>query len=408
MVCEYENKRYCYFRDLDRFERHLISLAPEDTSAIQLLVRDIKAVSPFPSPFLDLPGVRIDGPRTFTYLGLGAKMLPKLPRFAHRSSLSIGEYMSKFKNRGIRELFLNSTDEDFSTGAILFMLSSVSSNDFLYPIGGSRTIVTGMADAFKKLGGQLFLNTKVDSLHITNGRIHGASSGGRRFEADSVIATVDARTVADCGFAGSQLREPWMASLAKNTRSVIADNLAIGVRTPLAQYPHMTIFPLDEPMPPPWNARTAIKIQNYAGMSPAPPGCATITMSVHGEPSLFDYWAAAKADGSYREKKRRATEFLVAKVAAAVPEIRGKIDFAELATAHTMNRYTGTWMGAYMSYFSPTWNVIGGTYPQKSEILKGLYWAGWRLMRPGGLPPAVMTGRKAIQHICKDLNRTFR
>jgi phytoene dehydrogenase-like protein len=408
MACVHDGKRYCFYRDLDYFQDHLISLSPEDAPAIRQLARDISAVTPFPTPFSDLPGVRIDGPRTMPTHRMVLSMLPKLPRFASRSALSIGEYMSKFKSRGIRELFLNSTDEHFSTGAILFMLSSVVSGDFLFPIGGSQTILSGMVNRFNSLGGRLLLNTKATALEIVDGGVRRVSAGGQQFGAEAVIVSLDTRTIADVGLLGSRIREPWMGKLEDGTKPVIADLLSIGVRTPLKSVSYMTVFTLDAPLAPPYSPRPAIKVQNYSGLLPAPPGSATLTLAAHGDISLFDYWKAAKADGSYEAKKKKATDYLVKLVEGAIPEIRGKIVFTDLATPLTMDRYVGTWKGSYMSYFPPGWNVTAGVYPQKSKVVEGLYWAGARMQRPGGLPPALMTGRKAVQHICKDFDFTFR
>lgn len=46
-------------------------------------------------------------------------------------------------------------------------------------------------------------------------------------------------------------------------------------------------------------------------------------------------------------------------------------------------------------------------YPCKSESISDLYFAGQRIMIPGGVPSALMTGRTAVQHLCKDNGDTF-
>jgi phytoene dehydrogenase-like protein len=47
------------------------------------------------------------------------------------------------------------------------------------------------------------------------------------------------------------------------------------------------------------------------------------------------------------------------------------------------------------------------SYPTKPEKIKNLYFAGQRLMPPGGLPAAAVTGRRAVQHLCLDTNSIF-
>ena len=41
-------------------------------------------------------------------------------------------------------------------------------------------------------------------------------------------------------------------------------------------------------------------------------------------------------------------------------------------------------------------------YPQTIKNLEGVYFAGQRIMMPGGLPVAVYTGRRAVQLLCRD------
>ena len=40
--------------------------------------------------------------------------------------------------------------------------------------------------------------------------------------------------------------------------------------------------------------------------------------------------------------------------------------------------------------------------------VKNLYFAGQRTIMPGGLPIAVVSGRKAVQYLCRDNNVMFR
>jgi phytoene dehydrogenase-like protein len=100
LTCQHSGQRYCIYRNLDFLREHLISVAPEDISGIRELVNDIKKLTPFPSPFTDVPGLQIDGPQT-SMIKFGLQMVPILPRFMRLSSVSVRQYLSKFKNRGV-------------------------------------------------------------------------------------------------------------------------------------------------------------------------------------------------------------------------------------------------------------------------------------------------------------------
>jgi phytoene dehydrogenase-like protein len=407
IACEYSGKRFCLYRNPDFLEEHLISLAPEDTSAIRTLIKDIKKINPFPSPFYDVPGLRIEGPKA-SFIKFGFKMLRILPKFASLASISIEDYMARFKNRGIREMFRCIADKDFSVGAVMYLLSSHCQGDLAYIEGGSQGIAFRMADRFKKFGGELILNQTVSGLDVVNGRVKGVVVGSEYYPADVVISSVDALEVANSKLWGESIQEPWMKALAKEIRPMMGDMLSLGVKCELTNYPFQTVFPLSEPLPPPYKPATAIKVLNYSRILQAPPGCCSLILLPHGNVELFEYWKKARNDGTYSEKKRQWTEFFQKKIEEAIPQTRGKVEFAELSTAATFQRYLGSYKGSYMSYHAPSSQVGGGIYPQRSSVVKGLYWTGMRMFKPGGLPPAVMTGRKAVQYICKDLGTTFR
>jgi phytoene dehydrogenase-like protein len=46
-------------------------------------------------------------------------------------------------------------------------------------------------------------------------------------------------------------------------------------------------------------------------------------------------------------------------------------------------------------------------YPAAIEGLNGVYFAGQRMHPPGGLPSALLSGRAAVQYLCRDTNTLF-
>jgi phytoene dehydrogenase-like protein len=179
------------------------------------------------------------------------------------------------------------------------------------------------------------------------------------------------------------------------------------LKADLSDYPYMTVFPLPEAIAPLYNPVSAAKVVNFAGIAAAPLGCCALTVLGHGGERLFDSWKAAQADGSYAGKKRQWAQYFTHAVEEAIPRVRGGIDFAEFRTAATVARYLGTCKGSYMSCQLPGGNIAGRVYPQRSETVKGLYWAGMRMLRLGGVLPALMTGRKAVQYLCKEFGHVF-
>ena len=47
------------------------------------------------------------------------------------------------------------------------------------------------------------------------------------------------------------------------------------------------------------------------------------------------------------------------------------------------------------------------SYPSKPKNIDRLYFSGQRLMPPGGLPAALITGRQAAQYLCRGYKTVF-
>ena len=119
----------------------------------------------------------------------------------------------------------------------------------------------------------------------------------------------------------------------------------------------------------------------------------------------YAFWKAAKADGTYKEKKKELGELFVKALSKFIPEVADSLEVIDVATPCTYERYTGSYEGSWMS----VWEKGGKqrNYPQTLDSIWGVYFAGQRIQMPGGLPIAVYTGRLAVQHLCRDTGVEF-
>ena len=76
-----------------------------------------------------------------------------------------------------------------------------------------------------------------------------------------------------------------------------------------------------------------------------------------------------------------------------------------IATPLTYERYCGTYRGSWMTKMFPGSRPV--SYPFKSKNIDNVYFSGHRLMPPGGMPAAVVTGRTSAQYLCRDFNAEF-
>ena len=118
-----------------------------------------------------------------------------------------------------------------------------------------------------------------------------------------------------------------------------------------------------------------------------------------------DFWKKCKENGTYAEEKRKVADEVIAALVAQFPEIEGNIEVWDVATPLTYERYCANWRGSWMTEMAPGMSMK--TYPSVIKGLECCYFAGHRMMPPGGLPVALMSGRTAVQYLCRDNDALF-
>lgn len=393
----------CLYRDPNRLERHLLSLAPKDAKAIRSLAGDIRAFRGLGMPVMDVKGVRT-ATKTPPPLSMLFALIKASPRMRKLNRITAGDYADRFSHPGIRTLLRHVVGcDDYTASSIVFTLGGLAAGDGGYPAGGSLRMAKNMADTFTALGGAIRYRAKVQQVAVAHGRVQGVVVDGALHPADAVIVTADARAAIDTLF-GRPLREPWMDELRAQIKPLACTFLGLGVRANLTSLPENPVFPLSRPLEFGGTRYESMGLNNYAAYEGyAPNGCAALTCALMGD--TYDIWKAAKEDGTYRDKKRELAEQMIARLEEAVPQLAGNVEVWDMATPLTYERYCGGWRGSWMSVMSP--GCKRQQYPGKSESIRGLYFAGQRLMLPGGLPVAAATGRQAVQHLCLDENAVF-
>ncbi|MCR4580026.1 MAG: FAD-dependent oxidoreductase, partial [Treponema sp.] len=222
-------------------------------------------------------------------------------------------------------------------------------------------------------------------------------------EADAVIVTQDTRVAIDNLFE-KPLDCEWAERMRKNVVGEQNMFICLGIKKDLSHLPYCCIFPLDEPFEYAGLKVTELRINNYSKYKAhAPEGCTALTCLLIGD--SYDYWKAAKEDGSYRQKKDELAKLFIEKLETFIPEIKDNIEVIDVATPCTYERYCGTYKGSWMSVWEK--NGLQLNYPQTVPGISGLYFAGQRSFMPGGLPIAVDSGRQAAQMLCRDFAQIF-
>lgn len=264
-------------------------------------------------------------------------------------------------------------------------------------------MATGMAKRFEALGGKIIYNTRVEKIVMENGCAKGIIAGGEKISADAVIVTQDTLAAIDKLF-DKPLNEPWMQEMRKKTLPILNIFVSLGVEADLSGLPESIGFSLESPVTIGGVTMDGLGVNNYAAYKGyAPKGCTALTAIISGD--CYDYWKKCKENGSYEDEKKKAGDAIIKLISEKWPQISGKVAVVDVATPLTYERYCGSLKGSWMSVLRKGDKML--EYPIANESLKNLYFAGQRMMPPGGLPTAFDTGRKAAQYLCRDTDTVF-
>lgn len=392
------------YRDLEKLQAHLLDVAPEDEKAIGELVQDIKKLGRLAVSMggMDVRGVKL-AKKEKPPLSMITGFLAAMGRMKKLSAMTAGEYADRFTNKGLNTLMHSIVgDDSMAANAIAFTLGTLAYGDGGYPEGGSLRMAKNIADSFKALGGTICYNTKIDQISVKNGRANGVMVGGTLHPADYVIVASDTRMAIDTLFE-KPLGDDWANEMRRDILPMSCTFISLGVKADLTHMPEHVVYPLKKPFDF-CGKQTDIGFNNYAGFKGyAPAGGSAVTCFVGGD--TYDFWKAAKADGTYEEKKKALALTVIDRLAECVPETLGKVEVWDVATPLTYERYCGTYRGSWMSVTTPAHKRQ--FFPAKSEEVGRVYFAGQRVMLPGGLPGALITGRQAVQHICVEESLVF-
>lgn len=396
----------CLFRDINKTCDEFMQYAPEDKRAIQRLRKDVKAFLNVHLVVNDIARLKTTSPKHPKFFEL-LKMFPAIVKYFPLKNCSYIDYVNKFKNEDIRHLLFSVIGLRYNALSFIYTLASFSSGDCGFPIGGSIVMAKNMADEFESLGGTIEYKSEVEKVCISaeggGKKATGVISNGEYRAADAVIVTQDTRTAMEMLF-----DIPLNTRLVNRmkARLVGAENMFIclGVKTLLNKYPKGIVLPLKKPFVAGGIEFNELRLNNYAEYeNHSPKDCTSLTCLLLG--GCYDYWKAAKEDGTYKAKKDDLAKRLIEELEKSIPEIKDKIEVIDVATPVTYERYTNAYKGSWMTIWASKKASV--KYPIKTRSVKGLYFAGQRTIMPGGLPLVVYSGRKAVQYLCRDFKTVF-
>jgi phytoene dehydrogenase-like protein len=394
--------------DIDKLERHMRELAPEDRDVIDEFIGGVRIFARYDLPVDKAPELL----SPLDKINLLFTKFPLLRTTNKWKKVPIDDFASRFKNPFLRQVFLEFKlcfSNDLPVAFLLAMFAWSHRKSFGFPEGGGLRFARAIENRFLELGGDVEYKCRAAKILTKNGRASGVrTDNGREFFADYVISAADGRmTIFD-------LLEGKYAD--KKTRHYY-DDFPVSSSAVLAAFGVSRLFD-DFPKTPAgkiYVLKKAISIggREFSSLRPmiynydstlAPPGKTLIRFVI---PADYGYWdSLRKMSDRYKAEKEKIAGGLITFLDGLFPGLATQVEMWDVATPLTFNRYTGNWKGSMIG-----WDATTRTFfmPMDKALpgLRDFYMAGQWVEPGGGLPMVAASGRNVIQLICRKDKKRF-
>jgi phytoene dehydrogenase-like protein len=402
------DKSVDFCADTRRLEEQLLAISPGNGRRIHEFVRLFGGKSVVGLIGLDAPGTS----GRLKSLKMLFGLLPLLGTFRKYGKMTLREFADKFQDPFLREAIPFTVDHPGwpmpgypMMGMAGFITSGLTEAGV--PIGGSHQVVNDIVDRFEHLGGKVRCRSKVKELVIENNRVSGVRfEDGAEQRADSVVWAADGHSLLFDILGGRYLND----ELRKRYREWMVVkpmvHVMLGLARDMAQEPSRLVFKVDKPIVIaghefPW----LYFIHHGFDPTSAPQGKTAAEVWYDSD---YTYWELLYQDKpAYETEKQRIADETIAALDKRWPGLAADVEVVDVPTPATYHRYTGNWQGSPDGWYITKENV-GSPAILTVPGLDGLYMAGQWTAPFTGTIFAALTGRQAVQLLCRADGKRFR
>lgn len=400
-------KAWIIYSDLDQLEKHMNELAPEDSKVIHEFIGGARGMT-------RVSFARYKAPELTTWLdNLKSipSMLPFMPTFLKFRKATSGQYVQKFKNPFLNRAFYTGfAFEDFNDFSLLARLGTLAlqhTKQAGCPIGGSLEFARAIEKRYLELGGHVHYRSRVAKILTENNHAVGISlEDGTEHKSDIVISAGDGHSTIFDMLDGKFTDEKLKDSYSKLPLFPPLIYVGLGVNRTFPPEPHEIVYVLDKPITIGNKTcdRMCLDIYSYDSTL-APRGKTALAALFYVD---FDYWYKLRQEDreQYRQEKEKVVDQVVAFLDKRFPGLAAQVEMHDVATPATWERYTGNWRGAWEGWML-TSNVFMTRMSKELPGLDNFYMVGQWVEPGGGTPSAAVSGRNAIQIVCKRNGKKF-
>ncbi len=277
-----------------------------------------------------------------------------------------------------------------------------------YPQGGIYAIARALAKLATELGVSICTGQAVESIEVSNGVATGVRlAGGEVLPAAAVVANVDVTTVYEKLLPPAPAVTRTLHRLRNFEPSCSGFILLLGVKGEHPQLAHHNIFfssdyrrefqaifkdrtPADDPT-------IYVAITSKSDPSHAPAGSENWFVLVNAPALTPDFdWSA------YAPRYR---DLVLDRLAAFGVDVRQQIQVEHVLTPVDLQRMSGAYRGAlYGPSANSKWTAFRRPH-NRSQDVRGLYFAGGTTHPGGGVPMVTLSGKVAAELVLEDYSR---
>jgi phytoene dehydrogenase-like protein len=233
-------------------------------------------------------------------------------------------------------------------------------------------------------------------------------SDGSEHRGDIVVSAADGRTTIFNMLDGKFINKKVRGYYEKLGLFPPLIYVGLGVNRSFEEVPSTVTginFPFDKPIKIGEKERNHLSVQFYTFDPTLAPEGKTF-VRVHF-PSDYDYWEKLRKDPrSYKAEKEQIAQKVITQLDKRFPGFAANVEMYDVATPMTWVRYTGNWRGSFEGWIE-TPKTMRMRMSQMLPKLSNFYMAGQWVQPGGSLPAVAMSGRNAIQIICKKDKNVF-
>jgi phytoene dehydrogenase-like protein len=384
--------------DVDKLIAQLIALSPADANELSR-VRDGASIFRHVAPPIE-PGELLsvgDRMRAFWEMRDAAGPLVHFRQ-------SIADWSARhLQSWALRRFFTHVLPETAPASFLLMVLGYLQAGYLSRPMGGSAAFRDALVGTYLRLGGEALLGSTVDEVMTDHGRVVGVVlASGQMLPADVVVSTSSAPESVLRLLGGQYDADATRERLQtwKVFDPIVL--VSLGVARSFADVP--SLLTIDRVAPLDIGGRSTdyfyLRIGNDDPVF-APAGHSLVQLMARTD---YTWWATRAAE--HEREKARLAERVIAHLEPHLPGIGGAVRMVDVATPVSYAKKTRAWRGAHEGWVPTPENFFA--HPKKTLLgLAGFYMAGQWVEPGGGVPTAVMSGRQAIQLLCRDDNTRF-